>query len=289
MQRIAFFTAGTIGAGHLVHALAIERGLRRAGYTGDFHIFSPGVPGHIQAPPNLTALPIDMATLKSPTLARTSELAAALKTFDADILLIDMFWAPLLHITPSLRAKSWLLIRQCPPAWLRGPSFARFEPGRYQRLIAIEPLDHPLLKDQIEPIVYCNPDEMHPPGTLRKHLGLSDHQHLTVVMQAGLEGEIEAFSPPPNTQTHTHIFRSDPFHPETLIFPLAPWLHDANTILCGAGYNAFWEAKWLGHFDRTHFHAFQRLIDDQAWRLREMSHYTMHQNGADQLASMLLG
>lgn len=284
MERIAFFTAGSIGAGHLAHALAIERGLRRAGYGGDYHIFSPGVPGFIEAPDHLTVVPMDMATLKEPARAKFSQLATELRGYDPDLLIIDMFWVPILHIMDDLRARRWLLIRKCPPAWLVGPSFARFDPGRYDRVLAIEPMEHRLLGERIEPIVLCNRDEMKPAGALRRRLGVGDEEHLSVVMQAGLEGEVDAFAP----AEKGHIFRSDPHAQQEMIFPMAPWLADVDALFCGAGYNSFWEAKWLGYFERTHFRAFERPIDDQAWRLRECAGYEMAENGADQLAQMVL-
>ena len=40
-MKIGFFTAGTIGAGHLLRGMALERGLRRAGFGGEFRMFGP--------------------------------------------------------------------------------------------------------------------------------------------------------------------------------------------------------------------------------------------------------
>jgi hypothetical protein len=72
------------------------------------------------------------------------------------------------------------------------------------------------------------------------------------------------------------------------MFPAAPWLADADRIVTGAGYNAFWEARWLGYAGRTEFHALPRRIDNQAWRLEFCRSHPMARNGADTLAAMVL-
>lgn len=284
-MRIAFFTAGTIGAGHLTHALAIEAGLQRAGFDGSFQIFGPGLPFFIDLPSNYTTVVVKKETLRDRRASEISQLAQALQSYDPHLLIVDMFWAPLAFILPLLECPAWLLIRKCPPQWLQGPSFLNFDAPAYDRILAIEPMEHPLLKERLEPIVLFNPDEIKPPGALRRRLGVADDQHLSVVMQAGLEGEVLSFSPP----SEGVVFRSDPHkNPDQVIYPIANWLLDADQIFCGAGYNAYWEARWLGYAHKTTFKAFERPIDDQAWRLRVCSSHTMKENGADQLAQMIL-
>lgn len=66
-------------------------------------------------------------------------------------------------------------------------------------------------------------------------------------------------------------------------------LSDADLIFAGAGFNAYWESKWLGWFERTRFTAFPRPIDDQAWRLRACADYWPKENGADQIARWIVG
>lgn len=285
MNKIAYFTAGSIGAGHLVRGLAIEKGLRRAGYRGQYEMYGPGIPFVIDAPPNHTTIEINSSQLRDPTRAKLSEVALILQAYDPDLVIIDMFWVPMIHIMDDLRAECWLLLHKCAPRWLKGPSFARFDPSRYDRVLATEPLNHPLLPEEIEPIVIFDPDEMEPPGALRQRIDVDDDTHLTVAMHAGMAGEIDTFEAPPSGE----IFRSDMHTDGDVIFPIAKWLGDADAILSGAGYNVFWEAKWLGYYDRCHLKAFERPIDDQAWRLETLGDYEMKENGADQLASMILG
>ncbi len=142
-----------------------------------------------------------------------------------------------------------------------------------------------MFTDQLEPIVICNPDECLPPSALRNRVGVAEDDRLAVVAHAGNLGEIEEIKT--NEGDQATIVRFDAHSPDAP-FPLAEWLTGADAIYAAAGYNAFWESKWLGYYDRTQFTAFGRHIDDQEWRIEQCVNYTMKENGADQLARWIV-
>ena len=283
-MRIAFFTAGSIGLGHVIKDIAIRRALDRAGFRGEYRSFHPPLSFQVPLPDHITQVPIRMEELKHPMLARESLLARELEAFRPDVLLIELFWVPMIWVAPWLDAEQWLLLRKTPMRWYEGPSFATFQPSNYDRILVHEPCEVPFDAEHIDPIVVANPDECQPPGALRRRLGLDDVTPLTVVMQAGLEGEAAKL------RAHVsegHVMTSDAFSSSHL-FPAAEWLGDADHLLTAAGYGAYWESKWLGYFDRTHFVALPRPIDDQQWRVDVCRDVHMKCNGADQLARSLL-
>lgn len=279
-MRIAYFTAGTIGAGHLAHGIAILRGLKRSGCAATYRMFGPKLSYQAAQLDNYQVVDIRPEEVREPLKAAESALALALEDFRPDLLLVDMFWAPLRYILPRLKCEAWLLIRCCPPKWFIGSAEMPFAPEQFQRIIGIEPLNYPVLHEAMDPIVICNPGECKPQTALREYLRVSSDQPLVVVTQAGLPGECEAISPKLETG---EIFRFNMLAPNTL-FPLCEWLYGADAIYCGTGYNSFWEAQWLGYADRTHFTPFGRHIDDQAWRLAHCQEHRMKENGADILA-----
>lgn len=279
-MRIAYFTAGTIGAGHLAHGIAILRGLMRSGCAATYQMFGPKLPYQAAHSDNYQVVDIRPEEVREPLKAAESSLALALEDFRPDLLLVDMFWAPLRYILPRLKCEAWLLIRCCPPTWFIGSAEMPFAPEQFRRIIGIEPLNYPVLHQAIDPIVICNPDECKPPTALREHLHVPPEQSLVVVTQAGLPGECEAICPKLETG---ELFRFNMLAPNTL-FPLCEWLSGADAIYSGTGYNSFWEAYWLGYANRTHFTPFGRHIDDQAWRLTHCQKYVMKENGADILA-----
>ncbi|MDB4935395.1 MAG: hypothetical protein JWP87_2367 [Labilithrix sp.] len=231
---------------------------------------------------------IDEAELRSPDRARGSELAAKLKAFAPDLLVVDMFWAPLRHVLPLARCEAWLLLRSFPPAWLQGPLGLPFDWSQYARIVSIEPVSSGAITHRIDPIVTLNPDERMPKGALRRRLGVASDRKLVAVMHAGNEGEhasIVARVPPARPDEVVVTF--DLFARDAL-FPIAAWLGDCDALHCAAGYNSFWEAQWLGYANRTTFTPFLRSNDDQAWRIGKCARYPMRENGADTLAGWIV-
>ncbi len=284
-MRIAYFTAGTIGAGHHVRGLAIGRALERAGFRGEYRTLGPPTRfGHVGLGTHVT-VELDPDELTDPARVEGSSLARALASFDPDVVLVDMFWAPLQRTLPRLRGEAWLLARTCVPVWFVGPKALPFDRSLYARVLAIEPsapLD--VAKETLEPIVIANPDECRPPGALRERFAVPEGTRLEVVMHAGLPGERGQLEASSGAGTRVlDLYDAD------ALFPAAEWLGGADAIACGAGYNSFWEARWLGYADRTTFRAFARPIDDQEKRVRTCGGHVMRDNGADLLARALVG
>jgi hypothetical protein len=286
-MKIAYFTAGTVGAGHQVRGLAIRRGLVRSGFAGEFRAFGP----EVSFPAARGAVEREVVTIEGDRtyqdrhLAPASPLAEKLRAFAPDLLLVDLFWAPLYWILPQLSCPAWLLLRLCPPVWLQGPPGMPFRPEPFERILAIEPIEHLLLTDRLDPIVVANLEDCRPPHALRELLARPSGRPLAVVAHAGQRGEIDALrdalgAAAPDAAVLDLFAEGAPF-------PAAEWLGGADRIAQGAGYNSFWEAHWLGYAERTVFLPFKRSIDDQTRRLRDFRS-TPKENGADRLARWIL-
>ena len=280
--RVAYVSGGTVGAGHLVRGLAVGRGLTRRGFQGIYRMFGPALPYAVAQRPEYTTIPMAERELRDPTRAPASALATALRDFRPNLLVVDMFWAPLHHILPLADCEAWLLIRTCPRVWLTGPQDMPFNGAQYARIIAIEPVRHAAIRERIDPIVVCNPDECRPHDALRERLRIAPNRPLVALMHAGLAGEVWQLEHDPNDEPAVFdLFAED------ALFPLAEWLPGADRIIAAAGYNSFWEARWLGYAERTQFTPLPRQIDDQAWRVANCSRYAMKENGADTLAGWI--
>ena len=283
-MRVAYMTAGDVGAGHLVRGVAIGRGLARAGFAGTYRMFGPplGFPAGRRNDYEAIGIRADGA-LRDPHLAQGSDLAVRLADFAPDLLLVDMFWGPLRWVLPRLACEAWLLVRICPPVWLEGGPGLPFEPAQYRRRFAIEPIRHPRLAETLDPIVVANPEECRGREEVRRRWGVASGEPLALVQHAGERGEIEELRRLAGPEART----LDLFEPEAL-FPAAEWLPGADRVYSGAGYNSYWEARWLGYERRTTFLPFRRSIDDQARRLKEFRDVRPRENGADALAREVL-
>jgi hypothetical protein len=124
-----------------------------------------------------------------------------------------------------------------------------------------------------------------PRGALRDRLAVPRERRLVVVAHAGIAGEAASFAPCVG-QGETLV--SLDLHAADALFPVAAWLGDGDAIHAAAGYNAFWEAHWLGYAARTRFVALPRRNDDPFLRMKARGH-VMSANGADTLAAMITG
>jgi hypothetical protein len=288
-MKVAYLTAGSVGAGHLVRGIAIGRGLARAGFRGSYRMFGPRLPfaaacraGDYVA----VEIEAERRALSQPQLAQTTDLAVRLRQFGAELLIVDLFWAPVRWILPVLDCEAWLLVRTCPAVWLVGGPGMPFTAEPYERVVGIEPVGYAALDETIDPIVVCNPEECRPRQALRRRVAAAEDAELAVVLHAGERGELEELR---------HLARGEAalvtldLYEDEALFPAAEWLAGADRIYAGAGYNAYWEARWLGHEPRTRFLPFRRSIDDQAGRLAAFRDYRPQVNGADTLARWIVG
>jgi hypothetical protein len=282
--RVAFFTSGSYGAGHRARGHALRRALARVGFRGELRMYGPAQPFAATLDDGWETVAIDAEALGSRETAGATELAHRLRAFAPDLLVVDMFWAPLRYVLPLPGCEAWLLLRSAPPTWLVGPPGAPFDSMQYARIVSIEPISSSALTDRIDPLVMVNPDECEPRGALRRRLGIADGTRLVGAMHAGHQGELATFAPEP--QAGEVLARFDLWEAGAL-FPIAAWLGDCDALACAAGYNSYWEARWLGYAARTTFTPFTRVNDDQRWRLARGGRYVMGANGADTLAGWI--
>jgi hypothetical protein len=257
-------------------------------------MFGPSLPFAIARRPSYRTVPIESAELLDAKTASASAAAQTLIAYAPDVLLVDLFWAPLVHILPLLGCPAWLLLRKVPPVWFVGPPGIPFPASAFARIIAIEPGGAERATETIDPLVVANPDEVRPPGALREALRVREGQPLEIVHQVGNPGELAALTAQAGAGARTFTLgreqeTEDEGAGSDHFFPLCEWLQGADRIVSAAGYNSFWEAHWLGYAGRTTFVTLRRPIDDQAWRVRTCSGVVPARNGADVLARQLLG
>lgn len=286
-MRIAYFTAGSAGAGHLVRGVALGRALARQG-AHDYRMFAPASAFDRIAAPWLEQVSIEPALLRNRASASESALARALASFAPDVLVIDLFWVPLVFV--PLPCPAWLLLRSVPPAWLVGPAEARFDRARYERVLAIEPAPGLASFEPSDPIVVTRPSDVRTREELAALLGQPVSKPLRVIAQGGLSSDREALEraaqaidPAP----WIHLELSSPDAP----FPAAEWLgalRPGDHLVACPGYNLYWEARVLGFAAHTTWVPIARKHDDPAMRCA-LSGPPPGPEGADALARALLG
>lgn len=284
-MRVAYFTAGSHGAGHLVRGVALWRAFQRQRADVQFRLFAPASGfDHIAADVHERVV-VDAAELRDPSRARSSRLATQLAAFAPDVLVVDLFWVPLAFV--PLPCPAWLLLRSVPGFWLVGPKEARFDATRFERVLAIEPAPGLERFEAIPPVVVANRDERRSRAELCTALAADPARPLHLVATAGLptdEATLAGVTPRAHAQVRV-LQLATPVLP----FPLAPWLaalEPGDQLVAAPGYNTFWEAQWLGFAQRTAWVPIKRVFDDAAWRA-QLAAAPLVENGADWLARQL--
>lgn len=285
-MHVAYFTAGTHGAGHVVRGLALRRAVERLG-RGDARVslVCPESVFQQRLAPDAHTFAGEVDLWRDATRADESRLARVLRDLAPDLIVVDLFWVPIALMT--LPAPTWLLLRSVPGVWLRGPREAPFDATRHARIIAIEPAPGLEAFEPLPPIVYEDPaivgsrDVL---ADLADLAGARGDEALEVVAVAGVAEDrdrVDAVAGGTAKQVRFDLSAD----PEPL-FPLSHNLRHlgpADRLVACAGYNSFWEAQYFGYGDRVSWVAGQRVIDDQRWRA-SLRPERPRANGADVLA-----
>ena len=182
--KIAYFTAGSSGAGHWMRGLAIRR-------PGTSRV--PGRFSDVSAPPCGAAPPPGTAIERSGSPCRScttregdGERQRQVVEFSPDLLLIDVFWSALRWVLPLPGCGAGLARPHRPPRLANSPGgWGPVRGGGSRTYLKIEPFPGPgQTEDEVEeidPIVVCNPDECRPLGQVRERLLVPRHLPVNII------------------------------------------------------------------------------------------------------------
>lgn len=294
MLRVLFLSSGIAGSGHIVLGLSVANAFKRSGVQHEFRLLSVETPFADLARRHGVDVHTIMAEneiILGPARWRESELYKAIASFKPDILVVDLFWFALDSFIKELPCRKVLLIRQVDPRFFRFRVSDRelaFRPGDYDLVATIEPgFALPFPAESLEPLVIRNRDEIKTTYEARADMGIAPEDRACFFGFNGnaWEGAQVWKSFDYLDAEGWKVVRSD--NRAGGLFPAVDWYNAFDMVVCGAGYNAFWEAR---HFGKEAFFApFPRNFEDQYHRIRVNSDYVPKENGADQLVRRLMG
>lgn len=293
-MRVAFLSSGIAGSGHIVKGLSVANALRRSGLEHEFLLLSVETPfAELARRQGVTVRTVtaEDEEMLGPQRWRDSELFRAIDAFKPDILIVDLFWFALDSFIRELPCRKAILIRQVDPRFFRFRVRDRelsFRPGDYDLVATVEPgFDVPFHAERLEPLIMRDRDEIKDAATARAELGVLSGERACFFGFNGKEGEgAQVWKSFDYLETEGwRVIRSD--NRAGGLFPAIDWYNAFDMVVCGAGYNAFWEARY---FDKQAFFApFPRNFEDQYHRVAVNSDYVPKENGADQLVRLLVG
>jgi hypothetical protein len=290
-MRILYYTAGVAGSGRVVQGISIYNAFKRKNLPFEYCLLSsspmPRLADRFGVPH--AEIPLEDEHQLSAQTWPASKLYQSLAAYRPDVLLVDLLWLPLFHFTRELPFRKVFLCRQIDARYftieLPGGRIS-FRPDDYDLLLATEPWVPPFPMRSINPIVVRNRDEiLDRPEALRR-LGLTQrgpHCLFTFTGPAEDVADAKRMFAHLVEEGYDIVYAAE--HPAGL-FPAVDYFSAFDYLICGAGYNSFWEAVYFRK--EAYFLPRPRHFEDQRLRVAECQDRYFDENGADQLVELLL-
>lgn len=228
-------------------------------------------------------------------LQNEREMRTSFRELSPKLVIVDQTLRGFYEMFGPTKLDIWVLVRATTRAWFVENVLSVLHRFPNAKLIATEPcVTFEEIDANVNPIVLWNKDDLLPRDELRKKFGVPTGW-IGAVIHSGAPGEFDELFDMPEAQEHladcdwiVKLNGHDLSNPARTCG--ARYLSGATSIVCAAGYNAFWEAHWLGYADRCLFVPLTgvRVIPEQEIRLEKTpSRFFMRENGAYQLAEKI--
>lgn len=292
-MRILYYTTGITGSGNLVLGISIANAFRRRGVEPDFTILSSS--------PNFTELgdrmgvqhqeiPLEDETKLSAEGYGSSALYKAIVSLDPDVLIVTVHWFMLSSFIQALPCRKVFLCRQVDERYFSIPiagEMLAFRQQDYDLALSIEPFQTNQPFRRINPIVLRNRDEILPRKDALKKLGLTEGGNHCLFAFNGKPGEFEGVKKMYSYLENEGYEMAYSTNYQGGLFPAVDYFNAFEMLICGAGYNAFWESVYFQK--EAIFVPMPRRFENQFWRVEECQEYVFERNGADELIELILG
>ena len=291
MIRILYYTSAVTGTGHLVQGISIYNALSRNYVRGVFCILHNSMTTIPFRRLNIRqiSIPFEDECILSHDNYQSSELFSAINFFNPDVLIVDLSWFMLHSFINELHCKKVFLCRQISEKAFSVPLESgriEFNPEYFDLLIQTEPFDNYFEMKQINPIIIKSRDEILSKVEAQKCLDVNGSNP---VCMFALNGSTELLQRTRKTYSYLEEEGYDMVYSanyEGGLFPVIDYFNAVDLLICGGGYNAFWESVY---FQKDAIYvAVPTIFEDQQKRIKECSDYMFEENGADQLVDILM-
>lgn len=290
-MRIVYYTSGVSGSGRLVRGISIGNALRRGGLPADLTLLSSSPFGRLAETLGFrhVEIPAEPEHALTPESYADSAVFQALQSLRPDILLIDLLWFPLHHFIHELPCRKVFLWQTLDERFFHielPQGTLHFRPESYDLVLAIEPFSGPGPRRQVNPLVLRNREEILPRPQALEALGLDEARENWLLSYNGRPGEFERLKIQyeGDQQATRRLVCSTNY--QGGLFPAVDYFNAFERVICGAGYNSFWE---IVYFEKDAVLVpVQAQFVDPMRLIREYRHYRFRKNGADQLVQIIL-
>jgi hypothetical protein len=291
--KVLYYATGTTGSGNLVLGISIANAFRRRGGENVLTILSSS-PRFTQLADQMAVphqeIPLEDETQLSAERYGSSALYNAIVSLHPDVLIVTVNWFMLHSFIQRLPCRKVFLCRQVDERYFGIPIDGEkliFRPHDYDLALAIEPFPTNQPLRRINPIVLRNRDEILPRRNALAELGLTEGGNHCLFAFNGKPGEFERVKKMYSYLEDEGYEMAYSTNYQGGLFPAVDYFNAFEMLICGAGYNAFWEAVYFQK--EAVFVPAPRRFENQGWRVEECQEYVFERNGADQVAELILG
>ncbi|HNR89925.1 MAG TPA: hypothetical protein PKM65_16425 [Spirochaetota bacterium] len=290
-MRIIYYTSGITGSGRIVRGIAIGNALRRKGLDAEYAILSSSDFAFLCDELKFAhrEIPLEDEEALSDRNYKSSHLFNELSRLRPDVLIVDLLWFPLYHFIGDLACKKIFLCRQVNDRFFQmelNGGLLDFNPDAFDFVLRIEPFDSKVRMKAISPIIVRNRDELLSREQACARIGLSHNEQNCLIAYNGEPGEyhqvVKEYS---YLQEQGYVLKFSSNY-ENGLFPIADYYNAFDLVVCGAGYNFFWEMIYFNK--EAIFVPAVRTFETGQRRMREYRDFDFSQNGADQLVDEYL-
>lgn len=294
-MNVLYYSSAVSGSGHIVQGVSIFNALKRQGGDVSFLILHNSAMGQLAERLDVPQRRIvfeDEHTL-SPESYRRSELFNAITDFKPDLILVDLSWFMLQAFIDELSCKKIFLCRQIDVQtfhiFLDGRTIV-FDPSSYDIIVKTEPWDAPFEAKEVNPLIIRNQNEIFSRAESLRKLGLAGVKPVCLFAFNGNPGDYKRIG-----KTYSYLedegydlVCTTNYNGEGRVdlFPVVDYFNAVDLLICGAGYNAFWEAVYFQK--EAVFVPIPTRFEDQYRRIEESCDHQFDENGADQLVDIML-
>ena len=288
-MNILYYTSGVTGSGRVVRGISIGNALKRNGIDCSYKILSSSSFAFLVDEFNHIEIPPEKIDSFSNNNYGSSILHRTLIDLKPDILLVDLLWFPLSNFINKLFCKKIFLFRQTDDSFFSIPAAdgqLNFRAGDYDQVLAIEPFKSSIKTKSIHPIIIKNKNEIFSRKEAANKLDLDERHKACLLAYNGHPGDFKRVK-------KTYSYLEDQGYQmvyttnyEKGIFPVVDYFNVFDLIVCGAGYNSFWDTIY---FKKEAISIpTPTKVENQERRIKECQGYSFNENGADQLVNIIM-
>jgi hypothetical protein len=291
-MKILYYTSGVTGSGRVVRGIAVGNALKRKGIRADYRILSSCPFAHLaerfDIPHN--EIPPEGENRLGGDAYKESALYTAITSLAPDILLIDLLWFPLYFFIETLPCTTVFLWHEVDERFFRidlaeGRRIT-FQPQMFDHVIAIEPYTKDIgTGGEVNPLILRNRNEIHSRKDAINKLDIEEGKKNCLLAYNGHPGDFEKLK-------KMYSYLEDECYQMVYttnykggLFPVIDYFNAFDLIICGAGYNSFWETRFFEK-EAVYYPPATRFYDPQRL-VRDYHDYTFEENGADQLVALI--